>query len=220
MSKWVMLLLILLATVSAQTPANFEPGIITAVSPHQGAAGETSTAAQYDVSIKVGNTLYVVLYTPPNGANAVEYSAGFTVLVAVGSDTLTINNKLAAKTEAPILRREALPADDGLDLSKIPSQYFSMKQKHLSEALDLSADQRIKTKPILEQEAGEAAQFLGSPVLSRKEQLNRWEKLVRASDEKIKPFLTQAQVAKLAQLRQEQKQDLKKIISDANAKRN
>lgn len=217
MSKWVLVVLILVTTVFAQSSANYQPGTITAVTPHQAAPGEQGSAVpQYDVSVKVGNTVYVVLYTPPNGANSVQYSAGFNVLVSVGTDTLIINNKLADKTEVPILRREVLPAEKVLDLSKIPSQYFSMKQQHLSQVLQLSEDQRIKMKPILEQEAGEASQFLGNPVLSRKEQLNRWEKLVRASDEKLKPFLTATQVETLQQLRQEQKRDLKKLILDSN----
>lgn len=218
MSKWVLVVLILVTTVFAQSSANYQPGTITAVTPQQAAPGEQGSAVpRYDVSVKVGNTVYVVLYTPPNGANSVQYSAGFNVLVSVGTDTLIINNKLADKTEVPILRREVLPAEKVLDLSKIPSQYFSMKQQHLSQVLQLSEDQRIKIKPILEQEAGQASQFLGNPVLSRKEQLNRWEKLVRASDEKLKLFLTPTQVEKLQQLRQEQKQDLKKIILDSNA---
>jgi len=221
MAKWVLVLLLSVATVFSQTSGSrYQSGTITAVTAHQIAPGEQDgNVAQYDVSVKVGNTVYVVLYTPPNGANGVEYSAGLSTLVFVGTDTLTINNKLSEKTEVPILRREVLPAQSGLDLSKIPSQYFSMKQQHLSQALELSEDQRIKLKPIMEQEAGEASQFLGNPVLSRKEQLNRWEKLVRASDEKMKPFLSPTQVAKLQQLRQEQKQDLKKIIADANTAR-
>jgi hypothetical protein len=223
MSKRMIVVLILIATAVSQiSGSKYQPGTITAVALHRGAPGEQGSAvAQYDVSVKVGNTVYVVLYAPPNGANAVEYSAGFDTLVLVGTDTLTINNKLSAKTEVPILRREVLPAQSGLDLSKIPSQYFSMKQQHLSQVLDLSEDQRTKIRPILEQEAGEATQFLGSPVVSRKEQLKRWEKLVRASDEKLKPFLSSSQVEKLQQLRREQKQDLKKIIADANtAKQN
>ena len=223
MSKWMILVLISIAPAFSQTPGSkYQPGTITAVALHQGAPGEQGSAvAQYEVSVKVGNTVYVVLYAPPNGANAVEYSAGFDTLVLVGTDTLTINNKLSAKIEVPILRREVLPAQSGLDLSKIPSQYFSMKQKHLSQVLELSEDQLTKIQPVLEQEAGEAAQFLGSPVLSRKEQLKRWEALVRASDEKIKAFLSSSQVEKLQQLRREQKHDLKKIIADANtAKQN
>jgi hypothetical protein len=167
------------------------------------------------VSVKVGDTVYVVMYTPPNGANGVEYSAGLSVLVLVGSDTLTFNSKLTGTTVVPILHRETATTESGPDWSKMMSQYFATKQQHLSETLDLSEEQQIKIKPILEQEAGEAGQFLGNPVLSRKEQVTRWEKLVRASDAKIEPFLSQVQVKKLRELRKEQKQDLDRIAEAA-----
>ena len=61
---------------------------------------------------------------------------------------------------------------------------------------------------------GEAGQFLGNPVLSRKDQLRRWERLVQSSDEKIKPLLSQVQLQKLQDLRNEQRQELKRIITE------
>jgi len=199
----------------AETPPSnqYQPGTITAVTPH---AGQSEDSSKYDVSVKVGDTLYTVLYAPPNGANGVEYAAGLDLLVLVGTDTLTFNSRLSGKTEVPILRREALPSS-GLDLSKLPSQYFTMKQQHLSETLDLNQDQQAKIKPIVEQEAGEAKQFLGNPVISRKEQLSRWEKLVQSSDERMKPILSQTQRDKLRDMRKEQKQELKKLIADQKA---
>jgi len=51
-------------------------------------------------------------------------------------------------------------------------------------------------------------------VLSRKEKLNRWEKIVRSSDEKIKPFLSQVQVDKLQELRKGQKQEMKRLLAE------
>src|SRR5204862_5136416 len=138
--------------------------------------------------------------TSPHGANSVKYSAGLQLLVLVGSDTLTFNSRLSGTTELPIVSRETLPAQQGLDWSKAMGQYFSMKQQHLSETLDLSEEQQTKIKPILEQEAGEAGLFMGNPVLSRTEQLKRWEKVVQASDSKIKPLLSDVQLDKLQQL--------------------
>jgi hypothetical protein len=126
------------------------------------------------VSIKVGNTIYTVLYAPANGANSVEYSAGISLLVLVGTDTLTFNSKLSGSTEVPILNRQTLPAQSGLDWSKLPGQYFSMKQQHLTEALSLSEEQQTKLNPILEQETAEAGQFMSNPVLYRKEKLKQW----------------------------------------------
>jgi len=128
---------------------------------------------------------------------------------------LTFNSRLTGTTVVPILRRETLTTERGPDWSKAMSQYFTVKQQTLSETLGLSEEQQIKIKPILEQEAGEAGQVLGNPVLSRKEQVTRWEKLVRASDTKIKPFLSEAQLGQLQQLRKEQKQELERIAHAA-----
>jgi hypothetical protein len=220
MREWftIILMCIMTAPAPCQTASSkYQPGTIMKVTTHQPVPGELyEHLARYDVEVKVGNTIYTVLYTPPNGANGVEYSAGLGLLVLVGSDTLTFNSKLSGTTEVPILRREVLPVQGGPDLSKTMSQYFSMKEQHLSETLGLNRDQQIKIKPILEQEAGEAGEVLGNPALSPKEQLNRWEKIVRASDAKLRPLLSEAQSDKLQQLRQEQKKDLKRIVAEVN----
>jgi hypothetical protein len=216
MQKWFAVTLMFVATLQSLcqvSSSKYQPGTITRVTSHPRMPGEPDDVARYDVSVKVGNTLYVVLYAPPNGANTVEYSAGLSLLVLVGSDTLTFNSTISGTTEVPILSRQTLPVQRGPDWSKASGQYFSIKQQHLSETLELSEDQQIKIKPILEQETGEVGQFLGNPVLSRTEQLKRWEKVVQASDTKIKPLLSDVQLDKLQQLRKQQKEELKRIIS-------
>lgn len=217
------LLAVLICTASllalAQTPSsNYQRGTITAVTAHQNAPGESGRdVARYDVSVKVGNTVYVVLFTPPNGSNSVEYATGIDMLLLVGDDRLTFNSMVSGKTEMPILRRETSPAQGGLDLSKAPSQYFSMKLQNLSEKLTLSDDQQAKIRPILEQESGELSPLWNNPVISRKEKLDTLEKVVRASDEKIRPILSQSQREKLQEMRKEQKDQLKKLIADKTA---
>jgi len=215
--KGLAIILICLATLSAfgqKASSNYQVGTITAVTPHQNAPTEAGNeVVRYDVSVKIGNTVYLVLYTPPHGAKIVEYSPGIDMLFLVGSDTLTFNSKISGKTAVPILRRETLPATSGLDWSKARSQYFSMKIQHLSEILDLTEDQQLKIKPAVEQETAEANQVLGNPVISRKDQLKRYEKIVQSSDEKIKPILTQVQVDKLQDLRKGQKEQLKDLLS-------
>jgi len=205
------------AALGQAPESKYQPGTVVAVTRHQDLPGEQHRdTARYDVSVKVGDTTYTVLYTPPNGANGVEYSVGRDILVLVGPDALTFNSKLSGTTEVPILRRETVPSQNGPDWSNLPSQYFSLKQQHLSEKLDLTQDQQAKIKPILEQEAGEVGQVLGNPVLSRKEQLIRWEKIVRSSDAKLKPSLSEAQLAKLQKLRDEQRQELKRMVAEKN----
>jgi hypothetical protein len=216
MRIWSIAILIGLATVFSlgQTAtSNYQTATITAVTPHAGADGDP---ARYDVSLKVGNDLYVVLYTPPNGANRVEYAAGMELLVLVGSNSITFN-KYGKTTEVPILRHEQLSASSTLDLSKAPSQYFSLKMKNLTEKLNLTGDQQAKIKPIVEQESGELNYLWGNTVISQGEKIKQFEKIVRSSDEKLKPILTSTQLEKLQAMRIQQKAELKKRLAEQKA---
>ena len=66
--------------------------------------------ASYDVSVKVGDTIYTVLYTPPLNLNTVKYAAGRSLLVLVGKKTITYNDMLGRSFEVPILSQK--PATD------------------------------------------------------------------------------------------------------------
>ncbi len=206
------------ASVSAFAQASssqWQRGTITAVTTHRyGSTERASDTAQYDVTVKVGDTIYVVLYAPPNGANFVEYSPGFDLLILVGTDTLTFNSKLSGTTKVPILHKEILSVESRPDLSKVPGDYFSLKLQHLSQALNLSEGQQSEIRPILEQETGLVAQFWNNPVLSREEKLNRWAKIVRSSDKKLRPLLSPDQVRKLQEMRKEQKEKLKQVKAE------
>lgn len=197
--------------------SKYQTATITAVTAHQSTPSDPdSTIKRYDVSVKIGNTIYVVLYTPPSGVNTVEYTVGMNKLFLVGDTTLTFNSALTGTTAVPILRRETVAGQSSLDLSKAPGQYFSMKLQNLSEALELSDDQQAKIKPALEQESGEVSQILKNPVLTRNEKLERFEKIVRSSDAKIKPVLSAAQLEKLERMRRELKEDVKTLVAQEN----
>jgi hypothetical protein len=203
-----------LATYAQTESAKYQPGTIMDVITHQRSPGESGAeVTRYDVSVKIRNVVYVVLYTPLAGDNSVEYYRGMEMLFLVGTNTVTFNGR-SGKLEMPILRREVLPAPKGIDWSKARSQYFSMKQQHLAEALDLTEDQQAKVKPLIEQEASEAGMILWTPVVPAKDRLKQFEKIVKASDAKIKAFLSPAQVNKLAELRKEQKVELKRLIAE------
>jgi len=220
MRAFLFVLLTLLATNLAlcQTDSpKYQPGTILAVEPHQNASSESSsTAAQYDVSIQIDDTVYVVLYAPRGGSNTVEYSAGIERLFAVGKDSLRYPDHFAY-IDLPILRTSTVPSQPGFDWSKAPGHYFSMKMKNLSTTLNLSEDQQAKIKPIADQESSEAGSVIFTPVVSRKERLSQWEKIVRSSDTKMKPILTEAQWQKLQQLRKDQKQELKELVAQLDA---
>jgi hypothetical protein len=201
-----------------QTPESYQRGTIVAVVRHAGAGAPKPGEAQYDVSVRVGDTVYVCLYSPPNGANLVEYSAGSDLLVLVKEETLTFPSKLTGTTTVPIIRKETLPAEPVLDWSKAPGQYFEMKMRNLTQALDLSGEQQRAIKPILEQEAFDASQVCFNPAIPRKEWLNKWRRVVESSDKKMKPTLTEAQWAKLQDIRQDQRKELKQLIDEGSGR--
>ena len=210
----VVLMCVAVLSALCQTPSSkYQPGTIIAVTPRQSPEQHDTDVTQYDVSVRVGNMSYLVLYKPSNGANTVKFAAGMDLLVPIGTKTLTFNSALSGKTEVPILSRATLSAQN-LDWSKACGQYFSLKLQHLSQNLALTDDQQTQIKPILEQEAGEVGEICGNPVLSRKDTLSQYEKILQTSDKKIKPLLSPSQLAKLLDLRRDQKQDVKRIIAE------
>ena len=204
-----------LTALGQTSSSDFQPATVMAVAAHP-KTGQADEVARYDVSVKVGDTMYVVLYTPPNGANGVEYASGMNLLVSVGSDSLTFNRQGKA-TQVPIVRKEALAPGSGPDLARAPSQYFSLKLQNLTDKLALTDDQQAKIKPILEQESGELRDLWGNTALSPKEKVQQLERVVQASDKKITPILSQAQVEKLQQMRKEQKAELKRRLAEQKA---
>ena len=85
-----------------QSASKYQVGTITEVKVHQTAGSGASDAASYDVSVKVGDTIYVVLYTPPLGEETVKYVAGRELLVLVGKRTIRYNDILGQSFEVPI----------------------------------------------------------------------------------------------------------------------
>lgn len=210
----IFLLLIVPVAVPCQTASSrYQPGTIIAVQPHQGSSPNDTASAEYEVSVRIDDTVYVVLYTAMHGGDSVEYSVGHEFLFRVGVNTLTFPQKFGANSELPILTTKEMPPQPVIDWSKAPGQYFVMKMKNLSTSLNLSDEQQMKIKPIAEQERAEAGAVIFTPVISRKERLSQWEKIVRSSDLKMKPILTEEQWSKLQEMRKSQKQELKDLIA-------
>ena len=85
-----------------QSAPKYQVGTITEVRVHQTAGGGASDPASYDVSVKVGDTIYVALYTPQLGESTVKYAAGRDLLVLVGKRTITYNDILGRSFDVPI----------------------------------------------------------------------------------------------------------------------
>jgi hypothetical protein len=101
-----------------QSTSKYQVGTITQVKIHQAAGSDASDAVSYDVSVKVGDTIYVVLYTPPLGEETVKYAAGRDLLVLVGKRTIRYNDILGQSFEVPIeSQRPAVKPDQSKSVS-------------------------------------------------------------------------------------------------------
>jgi hypothetical protein len=90
-----------------ETPAKYEVATILDVKPHQSAGDSSSSAAAgYDISVRVGNTIYLVLYTDTAGAGTAKYAVGREILVHVGKNTITYNDILGQSHDVPIISQK------------------------------------------------------------------------------------------------------------------
>ncbi len=104
MLRLVGLVCIFLTTFPAfgQSTSKYQVATITAVKAHQAASSGASESASYDVSVKVGDTIYMALYTPASGEDTIKYAAGRDLLVLVGKNTITYNDIVGRSFAVPI----------------------------------------------------------------------------------------------------------------------
>ena len=101
----------------SQAAPKYQVGTITEVRTHQGSAG-ASDVTSYDVSVKVGGTIYVVLYTPPLREDAVKYAAGRDLLVLVAKNTIRYNDILGRSFDVPIESEEHVVIGRGSEVQR------------------------------------------------------------------------------------------------------
>lgn len=113
--KKIALMAIVLATailLGQSAPRKWQSAHILEVKKQQdssSAKGGDSSAERYEVSLRVKDTDYVVLYTPPPGAHGFQYTAGMDKLVLVESQTITINDLLGRPIKVPIISQKPAP---------------------------------------------------------------------------------------------------------------
>ena len=114
MCRFMSAVLVCLAALPAfcQSSSNYQVAAITEVKQHQVAPGGASEAVSYDVALKVGGTIYVVLYTPPFGAETVKYATGRQLLVLVGEKTIQYNDIMGRSFEVPIVSQKPVPSPE------------------------------------------------------------------------------------------------------------
>jgi hypothetical protein len=86
-----------------QSNSVYQVASITDVKQHTPASH--SAPPSYEVSLKVGDTLYQTLYTPPFDTGTVQYAAGRDLLVRVEAKTITYNDILGRSISVPIVSK-------------------------------------------------------------------------------------------------------------------
>jgi hypothetical protein len=104
MQRLMVVVTLCLLTLAAlgQSTSKYQVGMITEVKARQVAGDSASDPTSYDVSVKVGDTIYVVLYTQPLGEIPAKYATGHELLVLVGKSTITYNDILGRSLQVPI----------------------------------------------------------------------------------------------------------------------
>lgn len=113
MRKLIAVSALLIATLPAvcQATSKYQVATILDIKPHADGATTASEPTKYDVTVKAGDTMYVVLYTPHSGQNEAKYAAGRDLLVQVSKDTITYNDIMGNSYQVPIQsqKRATLP---------------------------------------------------------------------------------------------------------------
>ena len=85
-----------------QSASKWQVATITEVKSHPAAGEDASDPITYDVTVKVGDTIYLVRYTTPANEVPPKYAAGRDLLVFVGKNTITYNDILGRSLQVPI----------------------------------------------------------------------------------------------------------------------
>jgi len=109
--------------------------------------------------------------------------------------TLAVVSIALAQTQAPLSQ----------------ATYFNYRLQHLNQALKLTPDQERKIVHVVEQETGELNEFICDPAISRKDQLAKFDAVLRQSDANMKPILTPEQYKQLPTIREAEMKKLESL---------
>jgi hypothetical protein len=104
---WIALL-IFASVMAVGQKSEWQHGVIVAVMKHAEPQAADSQTSNYDITVRVGDYVYVVLYTVPKNSSTVEYRVGSDVVVLVGDSTLTINDVQGIPHRGRILSRKEI----------------------------------------------------------------------------------------------------------------
>jgi len=108
MLKLLLATYLCLTTVAAlcQSAPKYEVATILEVKTHQAPSNDASDTS-YDVTVQVGDRIYLALYKDRFGLDIVKHKTGGNLLVQVGKNTITYLDILGQSIEVPIISERA-----------------------------------------------------------------------------------------------------------------
>lgn len=103
------LILLLFALAAAQSNGSqWQAGTILNVSHHDPFQDQNGTY-QYDMTVQVGDKVYVVLFDSPLDTELGRYKEGIEVTLSVGEKTVQLNDIMGRTHDCPILKVSPAP---------------------------------------------------------------------------------------------------------------
>jgi hypothetical protein len=95
------------ATHGQSSSSQYQSGLILEVKEHPGAelpaTEKTPPIKRYDISVRVKDVVYVILFTPRPGMHGFQTLAGMDTLVMVRDKTMFFNDIVGRSMSAPII---------------------------------------------------------------------------------------------------------------------
>lgn len=104
----ILLLPALAFAQSSSAPSTYQVATISVVKPLYSGGTFSATDALYELSVKVGETAYVVLAPSPSPSGSIMYVVGRQLLVRVNDDTITWNDIMGQTYKSPIISRSQI----------------------------------------------------------------------------------------------------------------
>ena len=103
--QWIVAV-IFASLMSVAQKSEWQHGVIVSVTKHAESQVADPHVSSYDIALKVGESVYVVLYTVPKNSSMVEYRVGADLVVLVSTTTLTFNDLRGYPHTVKILRKQ------------------------------------------------------------------------------------------------------------------
>lgn len=112
MRKLWIIVFVVASLVSVAQKTEWQHGVIVAVAKHPDSQAADSQVSSYEISVRVGNSVYVVSYVVPRNSTMVEYRVGADLVVLVEETRLTFNDLQGNPHTVKILRKETAAATE------------------------------------------------------------------------------------------------------------